>query len=93
MIPLVRIIQGYIRKRNNPNYGKSPEKRVGMQFERADTIEKPVRNLARPETKDMLVLGEQRVVLLVLRLNSMLLIRDSKNTILNKIHSFTRNDN
>ncbi len=58
MIPLVRIIQGYIRKRNNPNYGKSPEKRVGMQFERADTIEKPVRNLARPETKDMLVLGE-----------------------------------
>lgn len=58
MIPLVRVIQGYIRKRNNPNYSKSPEKRVGTQFERTDTIEKPVRNLARPETKDMLVLGE-----------------------------------
>ena len=58
MIPLVRVIQGYIRKRNNPDYNKSSDKRVGMQFERTDTIEKPVRNLARPETKDMLVLGE-----------------------------------
>ncbi len=58
MIPLVRVIQGYIRKRNNPDYNKSSEKRVGMQFERTDTTERPVRNLARPETKDMLVLGE-----------------------------------
>jgi len=60
MIPLVRVIQGYIRKRNNPNYNKSSEKRVEMQLEKTstNTIEKPVRNLARPETKDMLVLGE-----------------------------------
>ncbi len=60
MIPLVRVIQGYIRKRNNPNYNKSSEKRVEMQLEKTstNTIEKPVRNLTRPETKDMLVLGE-----------------------------------
>ncbi len=60
MIPLVRVIQRYIRKRNDPNYNKSSEKRVEMQLEKTstNTIEKPVRNLARPETKDMLVLGE-----------------------------------
>ena len=58
MIPLSRIILRYIRKRNNPDYNKSSEKRVETQFERPNTIEKPVRNLARPETKDMLVLGE-----------------------------------
>ena len=58
MIPLVRVIQGYIRKRNNPDYNKSSDKRVETQFEGPNTIEKPVRNLARPETKDMLVLGE-----------------------------------
>jgi len=58
MIPLVRVIQGYIRKRNNPDYNKTSDKRVETQFERPNTIEKPVRNLARPETKDMLVLGE-----------------------------------
>jgi DNA-binding HxlR family transcriptional regulator len=58
LFPLTRVIQHYIRKRNMQNYNKSPEKRVGMQFERTNTIEKPVRNLARPETKDMLVLGE-----------------------------------
>ncbi len=58
MIPLSRIILRYIRKRNNPDYNKSSEKRVGMQFERTNTTERPVRNLARPETKDMLVLGE-----------------------------------
>lgn len=60
MIPLVRVIQGYMRKRNDPNYNKSSEKRVEMQLEKTstNTIEKPVRNLARPETKDMLVLGE-----------------------------------
>ena len=60
MIPLVRVIQRYIRKRNNPDYYTSSEKRVGMQLEKTstNTIEKPVRNLTRPETKDMLVLGE-----------------------------------
>ncbi len=60
MIPLVRVIQGYMRKRNDPNYNKSSEKRVEMQLEKTstNTIEKPVRNLTRPETKDMLVLGE-----------------------------------
>ncbi len=60
MIPLVRVIQGYIRKRNNPDYYTSSEKRVEMQLEKTstNTIEKPVRHLARPETKDMLVLGE-----------------------------------
>ncbi len=49
-----------MRKRNIQNYNVSSEKRVGMQFEKdsTDTTEKPVRNLARPETKDMLVLGE-----------------------------------
>ena len=60
MIPLARVIQRYIRKRNNPDYYTSSEKRVEMQLEKTstNTIEKPVRNLARPETKDMLVLGE-----------------------------------
>ncbi|GFN41473.1 MAG: hypothetical protein IH842_04915 [Thaumarchaeota archaeon] len=60
MIPLVRVIQRYIRKRNNPDYYTTSEKRVEMQLEKTstNTIEKPVRNLARPETKDMLVLGE-----------------------------------
>lgn len=59
MIPLVRVIQRYMRKRN-PDYYTSSEKRVEMQLEKTstNTIEKPVRNLARPETKDMLVLGE-----------------------------------
>ena len=60
MIPLVRVIQRYIRKRNNPDYYTSSEKRVEMQLEKTstNTIEKPARNLTRPETKDMLVLGE-----------------------------------
>ena len=60
MIPLVRVIQRYVRKRNDPDYYTSSEKRVEMQLEKTstNTIEKPVRNLARPETKDMLVLGE-----------------------------------
>ena len=58
MIPLSRIILRYVRKRNMPNYNKSPEKGVGLQFEGTNTMDKPVRNLARPETKDMLVLGE-----------------------------------
>lgn len=60
MIPLARVIQRYIRKRNMQNYNKSSEKHLEMKFEKkpTDTIEKSVRNLARPETKDMLVLGE-----------------------------------
>jgi len=60
MYPLARVIQRYMRKRNMPDYNKSSEKRVEMQLEKTstNTIEKPVRNLARPETKDMLVLGE-----------------------------------
>ena len=60
MIPLVRVIQRYIRKRNNPDYYTSSEKRVEMQLEKTstNTIEKPTRNLTRPETKDMLVFGE-----------------------------------
>ena len=60
MIPLVRVIQRYVRKRNDPDYYTSSEKRVEMQLEKTstNTIEKPTRNLTRPETKDMLVLGE-----------------------------------
>ncbi len=60
MIPLVRVIQRYMRKRNDPDYYTSSEKRVGIQLEKTstNTIEKPARNLTRPETKDMLVLGE-----------------------------------
>ena len=59
LFPLARVVQRYIRKRNMQDYNKSTEKDVGMQFEKTtNTIEKPTRNLARPETKDMLVLGE-----------------------------------
>ncbi len=49
-----------MRKRRMQDSSVSPEKPVGMQFEKASTttIEMPQRNLARPETKDMLVLGE-----------------------------------
>jgi len=60
MFPLIRIIQRYLRKRNMQNYTKSPEKHLEMQFKTnsSQTIDAPRRNLARPETKDMLVLGE-----------------------------------
>ncbi len=60
LIPATRIIQRYMRKRRRQDSSVSPEKPVGMQFEKASTttIERPQRNLARPETKDMLVLGE-----------------------------------
>ena len=49
-----------MRKRRKQDSNEFPEKPVGMQFEKASTttIERPQRNLARPETKDMLVLGE-----------------------------------
>jgi len=60
MFPLIRIIQRYLRKRNMQNYAKSSEKHLEMQFKTnsSETIDAPRRNLARPETKDMLVLGE-----------------------------------
>ncbi len=60
LFPLVRIIQRYLRKRNMRKYPESPEKQLEMQFKTnsGQTIDAPRRNLARPETKDMLVLGE-----------------------------------
>ncbi len=60
LFPLVRIIQRYLRKRNMRNYPESSEKQLEMQFKTnsSQTIDAPRRNLARPETKDMLVLGE-----------------------------------
>jgi len=60
LFPLVRIIQRYLRKRNMRNYPESPEKQLEMQFKTnsGQTIDAPRRNLARPETKDMIVLGE-----------------------------------
>ena len=60
LFPLVRIIQRYLRKRNMQKYPESPEKQIEMQFKTnsSQTIDAPRRNLARPETKDMLVLGE-----------------------------------
>jgi len=60
LFPLVRIIQRYLRKRNMRNYPESSEKQLEMQFKTnsSQMIDAPRRNLARPETKDMLVLGE-----------------------------------
>ena len=60
MFPLIRIIQRYLRKRNMQNYTQSSEKHLEMQLQTnpSETIGTPARNLARPETKDMLVLGE-----------------------------------
>jgi len=60
MFPLIRIIQRYLRKRNMRNYPQSSEKHLEMQFKTnsSETIDTPRRNLTRPETKDMLVLGE-----------------------------------
>ncbi len=42
------------------NYPESSEKQIEMQFKTnsSQTIDAPRRNLARPETKDMIVLGE-----------------------------------
>ncbi len=60
LFPLVRIIQRYLRKRNMRNYPESSEKQIEMQFKTnsSQTIDAPRRNLTKPETKDMLVLGE-----------------------------------
>jgi len=60
LFPLVRIIQRYLRKRNMRNYPESSEKHLEMQLKtnRSETMDTPRRNLTKPETKDMLVLGE-----------------------------------
>ena len=60
LFPAVRIAQRLIRKRQMKNYPQSSEKPIGVRFEKTseDTTEKPVRNLERPATTDMLVLGE-----------------------------------
>ncbi len=60
MFPLIRIIQRYLRKRNMPKSTESSEKHLEMQLKTnsSETLDTPRRNLARPETKDMLVLGE-----------------------------------
>jgi len=60
MFPLIRIIQRYLRKRNMQKPTQSSEKHIEMQLKTnsSETLDTPRRNLARPETKDMLVLGE-----------------------------------
>ena len=60
MFPLIRIIQRYLRKRNMQNYPQSSEKHLEMQLQTnsSEIIDAPRRNLTKPETKDMLVLGE-----------------------------------
>jgi len=60
MFPLIRIIQRYLRKRNMQNITEPSEKHLEMQLKTnsSETLDTPRRNLARPETKDMLVLGE-----------------------------------
>jgi len=60
MYPIIRIIQRFLRKRKMQNYSKSSEKQLEMQLETnpSETINAPRRNLTKPETKDMLVLGE-----------------------------------
>jgi len=60
MFPLIRIIQRYLRKRNMQNYTQSSEKHLEMQLKTnsSEMLDAPRRNLTKPETKDMLVLGE-----------------------------------
>jgi len=60
MFPLIRIIQRYLRKRNMQNITQSSEKNLEIQLKTnsSETLDAPRRNLAKPETKDMLVLGE-----------------------------------
>jgi len=60
MFPLIRIIQRYLRKRNKQNITESSEKNLEIQLKTnsSETLDAPRRNLAKPETKDMLVLGE-----------------------------------
>jgi len=60
MFPLIRIIQRYLRKRNKQKITEPSEKHLEMQLKTnsSETLDTPRRNLAQPETKDMLVLGE-----------------------------------
>jgi len=60
LFPAVRIAQRFLRKRQMKNSDQSSEKPVGIRFEKTseNTIEKPVPNLERPATTEMLVLGE-----------------------------------
>ena len=60
LFPAVRIAQRFLRKRQMKNSDQSSEKPVGIRFEKTseNTTEKPVRNLERPATTEMLVLGE-----------------------------------
>ncbi len=60
LFPAVRIAQRFLRKRKMKNYPQSSEKPIGIRFEKTseNTTEKAVRNLERPATTDMLVLGE-----------------------------------
>lgn len=57
LIPLVRIIPRFLRKMKNYSTNQTLQR---GQFElRSDnTVQKPPRELSRPQTKDMLVLGE-----------------------------------
>ena len=60
LIPLIRIVRRYLGKRHLEHYTKTPEKNLEMHFETnsSDITENPQQNLTKPETKDMLVLGE-----------------------------------
>ncbi len=60
LFPAVRIAQRFLRKRQMKNSNQSSEKPVGLRFEKTseNTTEKPVRNIERPATTEMLVLGE-----------------------------------
>ncbi len=60
LFPDFRIAQRFLRKRKMKNYPQSSEKPIRIRFEKTseNTIEKPVQNLERPATTDMLVLGE-----------------------------------
>jgi len=60
LYPLARIAQRFFRKRQVQNYNVSSEKSVGTQFKATsrNTMEKPARNLARPESKEMMIMGQ-----------------------------------
>ncbi len=60
LFPAVRIAQRFLRKRQMKNHPQSSEEPIGIRFEKTseNTTEKPVRNLEKPATTDMLVLGE-----------------------------------
>jgi len=60
IFPLVRLIQRYFKKRSRQDFSRSTEIRPEIQLENRPTevLEKPMRNFAREETKDMLVLGK-----------------------------------